>query len=79
SYAVMCMLCYIYGQKYFPIPYNFIATLPYFIISLLIVVTGYYLKHPVTIVDIIIKIVISGALVYILWLVEKNKLTAKTS
>ncbi|MEO1098999.1 MAG: oligosaccharide flippase family protein [Bacteroidota bacterium] len=79
SYAVMCILCYIYGRKYFPIPYNFMATLPYFIISLLIVITCYYVKHPITLADIIIKVAISGVLVYALWLIEKNKLTTKTS
>jgi O-antigen/teichoic acid export membrane protein len=39
-YLVMVSLCYIYGQKYYPIPYRFGRTIPYFILVFLLVILG---------------------------------------
>ena len=39
-YMVMVSLCYLYGQKYYPIPYRFGKTVPYFVLVFLLVLLG---------------------------------------
>lgn len=78
-YLFMCLLCYIVGQRYFPIPYSFVKLLPYIIISMAIVVLGYKLNHPNFIIDSSINILASMLVVGILWVVEKKKLLTKSN
>ncbi|MFC5624886.1 lipopolysaccharide biosynthesis protein [Algoriphagus winogradskyi] len=42
-YFVMCLLCYIYGQKYYPIPYQTGKGIFYLILSFTISYLGFYL------------------------------------
>lgn len=39
-YTVMVALCYIYGQRFYPIPYRFLKTVPYFIIAFALILLG---------------------------------------
>ncbi|WP_339755622.1 oligosaccharide flippase family protein [Algoriphagus aquimarinus] len=42
-YFVMCLLCYLYGQKYYPIPYQTAKGLFYLLVSFVISYLGFYL------------------------------------
>ncbi|SFA98963.1 polysaccharide biosynthesis C-terminal domain-containing protein [Algoriphagus aquimarinus] len=42
-YFVMCLLCYLYGQKYYPIPYQTAKGIFYLLVSFVISYLGFYL------------------------------------
>lgn len=75
-YLTMCLLCYHYGQKYFPVPYNFVKLAPHLFISALVVCTAFLFKYPDLVIDSVIRVLISGVLVGMLWLYEKRNLKA---
>ncbi len=78
-YTAMSILCYFYGQRYFPIPYNFFKLIPYTILSVLIVYLSFQFQHQDFLIDSVIKIIISIAIIVGLWWTEKNKLIVKSS
>jgi O-antigen/teichoic acid export membrane protein len=70
-YLSMSLICYFYGQKYYPIPYQFQKLIVYFIATLVIVVASIYIHHPDFLFDTILRIIASvlltGALIYWEW------------
>ncbi|MEM7106646.1 MAG: oligosaccharide flippase family protein [Bacteroidota bacterium] len=76
-YATMCIVCYFLGKRYFPIPYKFVAIIPYLIVSISLVLLSHYFRLSNEFLDMAAKAAISIVLVYLLWLTEKQKLTTK--
>ncbi len=78
-YATMCIICYIKGRKHYPIPYKFEKLLPYFLISILLVVGSLSFEHGSFLVDSAIRIVLSIIVIGALFLIEKPKRIKKQS
>ncbi len=76
-YSVMAVLCYYYGQKYYPIPYKFQSVIPYLVISVAIVYLLYHYHYPNLHLDYAMRIILSGIITGALYLFEKNKMKAK--
>jgi O-antigen/teichoic acid export membrane protein len=75
-YFVMCLLCYYYGQKYYPIPYQTAKGIFYLLISFAISYLGFYLDLGVPVLNFFIKnSLILGYLGLIFWL-EKDQMMA---
>lgn len=70
-YATMCFLCYIKGKKHYPIPYKFTKLLPYFIISIVLVVGSVFFEHDNFVIDSIIRGLLSIIIVVALIIIEK--------
>lgn len=80
-YLIMCVLCFFYGQKYYPIPYQTGRDIFYLIIAFAISYGGYFLELDNQLINFIAKnslILIFGAFVF---LMEKNQILSylKTS
>ncbi|QSE97487.1 oligosaccharide flippase family protein [Fulvivirga lutea] len=75
-YLSMSLVCYIIGQKHFPIPYNFTKLIPYAITAVVLVYMGELYQHPNFTIDTTINIVCSILITIVLWVIEKNKLSA---
>ncbi|MEQ8924543.1 MAG: oligosaccharide flippase family protein [Fulvivirga sp.] len=76
-YSAMCIVCFIIGQKHFPIPYKFVKLLPYVISAVLLVYLGQLFRHPNFTVDTIINLIISAIVTVALWVIEKKQLSAR--
>ena len=75
-YLIMSFLCYYFGQKNYPVPYNFFKIIPYCLISLVLVYLAFYFAHPSPIINTLLRIILSIILVIILWAYEKRNLKA---
>lgn len=76
-YVTMCILCYIKGQKYYPIPYNFVKLLPHFIFTIAVVVLSFFVKHENFIIDSAIRILLTIIFVFTLVYIENPKRVKK--
>lgn len=76
-YGCMTLICYIWGQKHYPIPYNFKILMPYFLIACILIVMSMSLEFGDFVIDSIIRIVISLLIVAIVYLLEKPRLVKK--
>ena len=61
-YLVMCLVCYYYGQKYYPIPYNFAPTFWYALAGVLLVVGSFQIDLPESLLKNIINVSIASCL-----------------
>ncbi|PZX59230.1 O-antigen/teichoic acid export membrane protein [Algoriphagus ratkowskyi] len=76
SYFVMCLLCYWYGQKYYPIPYQTSKGLFYLLISFVLSYLGFYLDLGIPVLNFLVKN--SLILIYfgIIFILEKEQIMA---
>jgi O-antigen/teichoic acid export membrane protein len=78
GYSTMCLLCYIYGKKYFPIPYKFTPLLIHTSFAAVIVYISYHLTLEDYYLDNLLNITITLAYILIIWFLEKKKLKAES-
>jgi len=78
-YFTMALACYLYGRKYYPIPYKFQNLLPYFIGAVVISVLSLSYNHDNFLIDSSIRIIISVLIILLFYKLEKPKLVSKTS
>ena len=76
-YLVMCAVSYIYGQKYYPIPYQFGKILPYAIVTFLLVVLSGSFHLENFALESAIRLIITVVLLTALFLREKRLLLPK--
>ncbi|MGK7390930.1 MAG: lipopolysaccharide biosynthesis protein [Candidatus Cyclobacteriaceae bacterium M2_1C_046] len=69
-YLVMCSLCYYYGQKKYPIPYNFKKLIPHLIISVIIVFISFQVEWKNFWIDSIFNILITLLLFFVVYIME---------
>jgi O-antigen/teichoic acid export membrane protein len=62
-YAVMAIICYLYGQKYYPIPYQTRSGLGYLVLAFTLSCGGFYVQTEDIYLDFLIKN--SGAFIFL--------------
>ncbi|MGB3848340.1 MAG: oligosaccharide flippase family protein [Tunicatimonas sp.] len=73
-YLIMCLVCYYFGRKYYPIPYNFAPTLGYLVVGLLVIYGASQLALTNVLFDNLLKIAISLTFAAVVFFIEKNQL-----
>ena len=73
-FAVMCLICYYYGQKYYPIPYNFTPTFWYLGVALLIVYASFTIELENNLLKDVINISTAVIFAAVVFLLEKSQL-----
>lgn len=76
-YASMAAVCFYYGKKHYPLPYNFRALLPYFLTSCLLILLSVFFEFDHFWLDTIIRLVISAGIIMAVYLLEKPRLVKK--
>ncbi|ELR69738.1 Polysaccharide biosynthesis protein [Fulvivirga imtechensis AK7] len=76
-YATMAGCCYYYGKKYYPIPYNFKALVPYLILFCILVLLSETFEFNNFWVDAGVRLAVSAVIVGMVYLVEKPRLIKK--
>jgi O-antigen/teichoic acid export membrane protein len=77
-YIIMCVLCFWYGKRYFPIPYKFTPLFIHTSVAALIVYLSYHITLENYLLDNVLNIMITLAYILIIWLLEKKKLKAES-
>lgn len=77
-YFILCIICYVYGQRNFFIPYNFKILTPYFIISITLILISNLLHYQNFVIDCLLRIGVSLILLLLIWTIEKRKILTKT-
>ena len=81
-YLVMCILCFLYGQKYYPIPYQTGRDSFYLIVAFVLSYGGFYLDLGSTVLNFMGKNALLIPFALLLFLLEKEefkKLRRKTT
>ncbi|WP_057938707.1 lipopolysaccharide biosynthesis protein [Algoriphagus resistens] len=78
-YFVMCLLCFLYGQKYYPIPYQTGKGALYLIFSFSVSYLGFYLDFGDEIVNFFLKNSLILVYLGLIYLMEKDQITAYLS
>ncbi|PZX47512.1 polysaccharide biosynthesis C-terminal domain-containing protein [Algoriphagus chordae] len=73
-YFVMCLLCYLYGQKYYPIPYQTARGLFYLLISFVVSYLGFYLELGDPIINFLAKNSLIIFYLGLIFLLEKDQI-----
>ncbi|RAI89296.1 polysaccharide biosynthesis C-terminal domain-containing protein [Algoriphagus yeomjeoni] len=73
-YFVMCLLCYFYGQKYYPIPYQTAKGAFYLLVSFAISYLGFYLNLGVTALNFFMKNGLILLYIGLIFLLEKDQI-----
>ncbi len=73
-YFVMCLLCYLYGQKYYPIPYQTGRGIFYLLISFGISYGGFYLDLNNPFLNFLAKNSLILLFGLIIWLLERDQI-----
>lgn len=76
-YGCMTLICYIWGQKHYPIPYNFKILFPYFLVTCILIVLSMSIEYGDFLIDSSIRIMVSLAIVAAIYLLEKPRLIKK--
>ena len=76
-YAIMALICYYYGKKYYPIPYDFKPLMPYLILFSLLVLLSVTFEFNNFWVDATIRLAVSVTIIGLVYLVEKPRLIKK--
>ncbi len=79
GYSTMCLVCYYYGQKHYPIPYHFTPLFVHTVIAVLIVVLAFYINLENTILNHAMNFGIVIVYIFALYLVEKKNLQSKST
>lgn len=75
-YLSMSVICYIYGQKFFPIPYQTGKALFYLLLAFSLSYLGFYLKFEVPVLQFILRNALVIGFVLVVLLMEKKQLQA---
>lgn len=73
-YLVMCLVCYHYGKKYYPIPYNFTPTFWYLGAAVLVVYGSFTIELESKLLENTVNISIALIFATVVFLLEKNQL-----
>ncbi len=76
-YMLMCVVCYIYGQKYYPIPYNFKPSLIYTVSALVIVYLSYQVNLSNSVLENLLNISVVIIFTVVVYLIERKRLSPK--
>lgn len=72
-FLAMCIACYLYGQRYYPIPYNFKPSLLYTLAALLLIFLSYQFDVTNLVLENTINIVLALLFTLIVFLIERKK------
>lgn len=75
-YFAMCVLCYLYGQKYYPIPYQTAKGILYLLVSFALSYLGFYLDTGTPVLDFFLKNSLVLLYLGLIFLLEKEQLWA---
>jgi len=75
-YFVMCLLCYFYGQKYYPIPYQTAKGLLYLVISFVVSYLGFYMDLGDSVINFFAKNSLIFLYLGLIFLLEKDQIKA---
>ena len=78
-YATMCVLCFQFGKRYFPIPYNFTPLVIHVVIAIGIVYASSMLTFKDFTLDTTVNITITIVYILVIWFLEKKKYTAQST
>ncbi|WKN32287.1 polysaccharide biosynthesis C-terminal domain-containing protein [Porifericola rhodea] len=73
-YFVMCIICYYYGQKYYPIPYNFTSSILYLVAALVMVYVSFQIKIEHELLKHLLNICSVLVFIGVVYLIERRKL-----
>ncbi|WP_192085800.1 lipopolysaccharide biosynthesis protein [Algoriphagus sp. Y33] len=73
-YLVMCVLCFLYGQKHYPIPYKIAKGLIYLLISFALSYLGFYLDLGIPILNFFLKNSLILLYLGLIFLLEKDQI-----
>ncbi|MEQ9437943.1 MAG: lipopolysaccharide biosynthesis protein [Cyclobacteriaceae bacterium] len=73
-FMVMCLVCYYYGRKYYPIPYNFTPSFWYLLAALLIIYGTFKLELSSELLKNMINIGITLVFATVVFLIERSQL-----
>ncbi|MEN2281582.1 polysaccharide biosynthesis C-terminal domain-containing protein [Algoriphagus sp. SE2] len=73
-YLIMCVLCYSYGQKFYPIPYQTGKDIFFLILAFLISYAGFYLELGSPMLSFLLKNSLILLFMGIIWVLEKDQL-----
>lgn len=76
-YFTMCTLCYFYGQKKYPVPYNFKSLLPHLLISIAVIYLSFQVKHENFWIDSLLNFSVTLVLLLVVYMVEFRSLLKK--
>jgi len=72
-FLVMCVICYIYGQRYYPIPYDFKPSLAYTLVALVLIYLSYQIEITNLILENTINITVVLLFAVVVFLIERKK------
>ncbi len=78
AYLSMVVVCYFFGQKYFPVPYRFLPMIAYLFLACGLVWISFQFQHSNFYIDSGINMFATLIVVLLVWLIEKGKLVNKT-
>ena len=73
-YVVMCLVCYYYGKKYYPIPYNFVPAFWYLLTALLVIYVSFRIEPENDLVRNILNIGIATVFATVVFVLERNQI-----
>ena len=73
-FMVMCLVCYYYGRKYYPIPYNFAPSFWYLLTALLIIYGTFKLDLSSVLLKNIVNIGITLVFATVVFLIERGQI-----
>ena len=74
SYLVMTIACYLFGKKYFPVPYKFIPMVAYSIFFLAVVIASFYIHFNNRVIDIAFNLSIPVAMLAVVYWIERKNI-----
>lgn len=73
-FLIMCLVCYYYGRKYYPIPYNFAPSFWYLLAALLLIYASFRIEIPNTLVENAVNIGVTLGFATAVFLIERRQL-----
>ena len=73
-FLVMCLVCYYYGKKYYPIPYNFVPTFWYLVAALLVIYASFKIDLENDLVKNVMNVSIAVIFATVIFILEKSQL-----
>ena len=73
-FLVMCLICYHYGKKYYPIPYNFAPTFWYLLAAVLVIYASFKMSVENDLLKNTINIAIAVVFAAVVFMLERNQL-----
>ncbi len=77
-FLAMCIACYIYGQRYYPIPYDFRPSLLYTLAALLLIYLSFQFEMANLFLDNLINISVVLIFTGVVYLIERKKLSYRS-